>query len=212
MPSDADHAPIAKPQGKEAHSIAILALVVSVFSFAASALTVYLQFYSTNHSSSAAVTHIEWSAGQGRLGRGAKLGIVLGVFNTGNRAVVISRLGAKFSTTPAAADSRCSDPQLSWATLPWGIRWDGGNQNEAIALVVSPGAIAANYFDFMPMPVTPQEAEESKRFVCLQVELLDSRGRIHEVRSELGTLTYTHDRIVDWTPAPTARRVFTLIP
>ena len=70
------------------------------------------------------VTSAEWGVSDGRFGRGAQLGVVVAISNTGNRPIVIDRMFAEFTTKPGKPDDKCTDPKWEWTGMSWNKKWD----------------------------------------------------------------------------------------
>jgi hypothetical protein len=109
--------------------VSLAALTVSIGSAIISGASLYVQFFSESYLTKAFITHTEYSIADGRFGRGAQLGVVFSVSNTGNRPIVIARISALFSEQSGESSGQCSDKKWQWTGASWSRKWDGDKEN-----------------------------------------------------------------------------------
>jgi len=202
------------PTGRVKRLTEWLAIGISVLALGVSAMTAYQQFWPADETKSI-VTYTHFSIEEGRFGRGAALTAAISFVNTGNRPLILSKIVASFGYSDTGAPpTNCDTNSGLWTGVPWDTEITAdGSWRQAFPKAILPDIPTISVYTFEPIPGQRNRGtKEHARMVCLKYEVINSDGEISEVRSPIGQLVFTDERIQDFVKDKSWMQPLTIVP
>jgi hypothetical protein len=175
------------------------------------------QFLRESSQTRISISHVEWNIADGRLGRGAQLGIVAVISNTGNSPSAISEMRLDAQPLARETDPANCAHRTNGTVVAWTNRYDGKSSDTAIAIPLSGNSIVTGYWNFESLPPRAPDNHSLGNddivatHMCLIVEAIGRDAVLHRTHIELGVLRYSGGRIISFERALSSRSSIKLL-